>query len=100
MLPKGSKRMPTVMPMTAAVAPVFASRYPEAAIIFDNLHAMHDVVSDILASPRVRRGEKRRELLTAAARYRDSTSFVTSRADWLTMSREMGVERMGGPAIP
>ena len=100
MLPEGSKRMPTVMPMTAAVAPVFASRYPEAAIIFDNLHAMHDVVSDILASPRVRRGEKRRELLTAAARYRDSTSFVTSRADWLTMSREMGVERMGGPAIP
>jgi len=43
--------MPRIMPMTAAVAPAFAARYPEAAIIFDNLHSMHDVVSDILANP-------------------------------------------------
>jgi hypothetical protein len=45
--------MPSVMPMTAAVAPAFADRYPDAAIIFDNLHAFHDVVADILASSAV-----------------------------------------------
>ena len=41
--------MPKVMPMTAAVAPEFSRRYPEVAIIFDNLHSMHDVISDVLA---------------------------------------------------
>ena len=99
MLVDPPQNMPTVMPMTAAVAPVFAARYPEAAIIFDNLHAMHDVVSDILASRDVPRGEKRQALLVAASRYRDGTSYVTTRAAWLEMSRAMGLERMGG-AIP
>ena len=51
--------MPYIMPMTGAVAPEFAKRYPEAAIIFDNLHSMHDVVSDILANPNVPRALKR-----------------------------------------
>ena len=41
------------MPMTAAVAPEFARRYPEFAIIFDNLHSMHDVISDVLANDSV-----------------------------------------------
>ena len=97
MLVDPPRTMPAVMPMTAAVAPVFAARYPDAAIIFDNLHAMHDVVSDILASSDVPRGEKRHALLVAAGRYRDSTSFITTRAEWLEMSRAMGLERMGGP---
>ncbi|HUF65972.1 MAG TPA: hypothetical protein VMM17_08345, partial [Gemmatimonadaceae bacterium] len=68
--------MPRVMPMTPAVAPLFTARYPEAAIIFDNLHSMHDVVSDILANPAVPRSQKRAEILLAAERYRDDTSFV------------------------
>ena len=51
MLENAPEHMPRVMPMTAAIAPAFATRYQEAAIIFDNLHAMHDVVSDILACP-------------------------------------------------
>ena len=92
-------RMPRVMPMTAAVAPRFAARYPEAAIIFDNLHAMHDVVSDILASPQVPRRRKRAEILKAAAMYRDGESFVTSREDWRQMSMAMGIAQMGGVAL-
>ena len=44
-----------VMPMTAAVAPEFAARYPEVAIIFDNLHSMHDVISDVLADTTIPR---------------------------------------------
>nr|MBA2632548.1 hypothetical protein [Chloroflexota bacterium] len=55
MLENAPANMPRLMPMTAAVAPTFAARYPEAAIIFDNLHMMHDVVSDILVSPEVPR---------------------------------------------
>jgi len=89
--------MPRVMPMTPAVAPLFAARYPEAAIIFDNLHSMHDVISDILANPSVGRDRKGAEISRAARLYRDSTSFLMSRDEWREMARMMGVENMGGP---
>ena len=99
MLVDAPQHLPSVMPMTAAVAPTFAARYPDAAIVFDNLHAMHDVVSDILAAHANDRAAQRRELLAAVARYRDDTSAVTTRAEWLEMSRAMDVRRMGGSAI-
>lgn len=89
--------MPRVMPMTPAVAPLFTARYPEAAIIFDNLHSMHDVISDILANPSVPRDRKRAAILEAAKRYRDDTSYVMTRAEWLDMAKMMGVQNMGGP---
>ncbi len=96
MLQEPPRTMPYVMPMTAAVAPEFAKRYPEAAIIFDNLHSMHDVVSDILANPSVARDRKRAEIVLAARRYRDDTSFVMTEQAWRTMAMHMGVENMGG----
>ena len=89
--------MPRVMPMSPAVAPLFTERYPEAAIIFDNLHSMHDVVSDILANPAVPRNQKRTRILEAARRYRDDTSYVMTVAQWKEMSQMMGVQNMGGP---
>ena len=95
--PPGS--LPYQMPMTAAVAPKFAERYAEAAIIFDNLHSMHDVVSDILANPSVPRNRKRAEILLAAQRFRDDTSYVMTIPAWRTMAFHMGVENMGGPAV-
>jgi hypothetical protein len=91
--------MPRIMPMTAAVAPTFAARYPEASIIFDNLHAMHDVVSDILANPMVPRDRKREEIMRAARRFRDDTSYVMTVAEWRDMAKMMGVENMGGPSV-
>ncbi len=99
MIENAPSQMPHIMPMTEAVAPAFSARYPEAAIIFDNLHAMHDVVSDILASDKVPRNKKRAEILKAAARYRDATSFVTTPEEWRGMTQMMGVENMGGPAV-
>ena len=99
MLDDAPRTMPHQMPMTAAVAPVFAARYPEAAIIFDNLHSMHDVISDILANPSVPRNRKRAEILRAARLFRDDTSYVMPVEGWLTMSREMGLENMGGRAV-
>ena len=99
MLENAPTNMPRIMPMTAAVAPTFAARYPEAAIIFDNLHAMHDVVSDILTSSKVPQNRKRTEILKAAARYRDATSFVMTPQEWRDMAQMMGVQNMGGPAV-
>jgi hypothetical protein len=40
----------TFMPLTAELSPAFAAHYPEIANIFDNLHMLHDNISDILAS--------------------------------------------------
>src|SRR5262249_34583174 len=37
MIDSAPAHMPSVMPMSAAVAPVFSERYPDAAIVFDNL---------------------------------------------------------------
>jgi hypothetical protein len=38
------------MPMFAEVSPRFAARFPQIANTFDNLHMLHDMVNDILAS--------------------------------------------------
>jgi len=99
MLEDAPEHMPRIMPMTAAVAPTFAKRYPEAAIIFDNLHSMHDVISDILANPKVPQNRKRAEILRIAALYRDRTSYVMTLAEWMEMAQMMGIENMGGPAV-
>ena len=101
MLDSSGSNLPTTMPQSAAIAPCFSDRYPEAAIIFDNLHSLHDVVSDILADPAIPRHRKRQEILFAASRYRDSTSFITSVDEWRSMSLAMGIKQMGGtPLIP
>jgi ketosteroid isomerase-like protein len=99
MLQDAPRSLPHQMPMTVAVAPTFAKRYPEAAIIFDNLHSMHDVVSDILTNPAVPRSRKRAEILLAGQRFRDDTTEVMSVPAWRVMSEHMGAENMGGPAV-
>ena len=96
MVSGGLSTLPSEMPMAAAIAPTFAKRFPEAAIVFDNLHAMHDVISDILANPSVARTDKRTEILRASARYRDSTTAIVTRAEWWSMAESMGVEAQGG----
>lgn len=98
LLDSAPANLPTVMPQSSEIAPVFSGRYPEAAIIFDNLHSLHDVASDILADPAISRGEKRRALIDAAARYRDDTSSIVSVEEWKTMAHAMDVAKMGGPA--
>jgi hypothetical protein len=51
---------------------------------------MHDVISDILASDVVPRDRKRGEILKALAQYRDDTTEVVSREEWLGMAQGMG----------
>jgi hypothetical protein len=99
MLGDAPRTMPHQMPMTAAISPRFTERYPEAAIIFDNLHSMHDVISDILANHAVPRSAKRAEILRAARLFRDDTSYVMTVEGWKAMAGHMGLENMGGPAV-
>jgi hypothetical protein len=96
MLGSPPAKLPTQMPMSPAIAPRFTAAYPELAIIFDNLHSMHDVVSDILANPSVPRSAKRAAILTAGAAYRDDVTEVTTVAEWKGMAEMMGLEAMGG----
>ena len=93
-------RVPSVMPMSPAVAAHFTSRYPEAAAIFDNLHALHDVAGDILASPRIPQSEKRMAFMLALSQYRDGVTAVTTRDEWIAMARAMDVVKMGGTIVP
>jgi hypothetical protein len=99
MLQDPPRTFPYQMPMTPAVAPAFAARFQEAAIIFDNLHSMHDVISDILANDAVPRHRKRAEIQLAARRFRDDTSYVMTPQAWLAMAGHMGIENMGGPSV-
>jgi hypothetical protein len=98
LLDSAPRSLPATMPLSPEIAPNFSARYPEAAIIFDNLHSLHDVVSDVLADPKIPRAEKRRWILDLAATYRDDKSWVVSIEEWKTMAHAMGLDRMGGPA--
>jgi hypothetical protein len=98
MLDDAPRTTPAEMPMSAAIAPAFSARYPDAAIVFDNLHALHDVVADVLTAPALSTAERRKLLLGAAAAYRDDVTQATSVAEWREMSAMMDVARMGGSA--
>ena len=99
MLSEPPASMPYLMPVTPGIAPTFARRYPEAGAIFDNLHMMHDVISDILVSREVPSSAKRKEILRAAALFRDDTALTIPYEAWLGMGETMGVNNMGGPAV-
>lgn len=98
MIADAPRHMPSLMPMAAAVSPRLAARYPEMAIVFDNLHSLHDVAADILASPVVSPNGKRAAILRAIAEFQDTTTDVVSLADWRAMALDMGAENMGGVA--
>ncbi len=88
---------PSIMPMTSAVAPLFAKRHPRAAIVFDNLHMMHDIISDILAATAIPKPKKAAAIEAALAEFRDGSRNVMPMDEWWRMGELMGgVEHMGG----
>jgi hypothetical protein len=94
------ERYPGVMPMASAVAPEFSRRHPRAAVIFDNLHMMHDIISDVLASPMIPEGRKREVIYQQLAEFRSSRTNVIPLEEWRRMAVHMGgVAAMGGPAV-
>jgi len=95
----GTERYPTVMPMTSAVAPEFSRRHPRAAVIFDNLHMLHDIISDVLASPTIPRDRKREVIYAQLAEFRSSERNAMTPEEWHGMAEHMGgLSAMGGPA--
>ncbi|MGH7752587.1 MAG: hypothetical protein ACREN5_07200 [Gemmatimonadales bacterium] len=90
---------PKVMPMTATVAPHFTKAHPRAAAIFDNLHMMHDIISDILAADTVPEANKREVIYAALDEFQDTTRNVMTEDEWLNMGHMMGgIAAMGGAA--
>ena len=99
MIDSGPTRMPALMPMTATVAPKFSARHPRAAVIFDNLHMMHDIISDILASEKVKPAAKGATIRQALEEFRDPSKNVMTFEEWREMGEMMGgAGRMGGVA--
>jgi hypothetical protein len=53
------------MPMFAETSPRFSEKYPYIANAFDNLHMLHDMVNDILASDWIPEDKKEEQILRA-----------------------------------
>lgn len=69
----------TFMPLTAELSPAFAARYPGIANIFDNLHMLHDNISDILVSDLFPTWEaKRAEIYRILDRYYLASADATN----------------------
>ena len=84
----------TFMPMTGELSPNFATEYPEIANIFDNLHMMHDTLSDILSSDLFPTWEDKRSEI-----YRVSQNYYWATADATNpyIIRDAQPHHMGSP---
>jgi hypothetical protein len=92
-------RFPKYMPMASAVAPRFSQSHPRAAAIFDNLHMMHDIISDILTAETIPQDRKGQVIEEQLDKLQDPTQDVISLDEWRKMAEHMGgVDAMGGPA--
>lgn len=69
----------TFMPLTVELSRKFAMQYPEVAHIFDNLHMLHDNISDILVSEKLPTWEaKRAEIYRILDTYYLATADATN----------------------
>jgi hypothetical protein len=71
------------MPMFGEVSPVFAARFPHIANAFDNLHMLHDLVNDILATGGMTEKQKEEQVkraiwMVSADAHRDEKPGATS----------------------
>jgi hypothetical protein len=99
MLEDPPSRMPKTMPMTSAIAPRFSAAHPRAAVIFDNLHMMHDIISDILTADTIPHDRKGEMISQQLDKLQDPARDVISMNEWRMMAEHMGgVDGMGGPA--
>lgn len=64
-----------MMPETAIEAPTFAKMFPRIPPAFDNNHMLHDIVSDILVSPKVAASDLRKEGVRTARMALDPEAF-------------------------
>jgi hypothetical protein len=99
MLEDPPSRFPKYMPMASAIAPRFSAAHPRAAVIFDNLHMMHDIISDILTADTIPHDRKGELIDQQLDKLQDPSHDVMSMDEWRMMAEHMGgVAAMGGPA--
>ncbi len=67
-----------MMPSTAKEAPTFAKAFPMIPRAFDNVHMLHDIVSDILTSPKVADSALRFEGVRMGRMDQDPNAFPSS----------------------
>lgn len=67
-----------MMPETAAEAPTFYQMFPLISASFDNNHMLHDIVSDILTSPKVQASEIRNAGIDFARMAMDPYAFKSN----------------------
>jgi hypothetical protein len=61
---------------------------------------MHDIISDVLASPTIPRDRKREVIVQQLEEFRSPVGNVLSMEEWRGMADHMGgVAAMGGPAV-
>ncbi len=65
-------------------------------MIFDNLHAMHDIISDILTSERAPADRKKAEIDAALAHYPDGSRDTMEMEHWWMMGGNDGRGGMDG----
>jgi hypothetical protein len=67
-----------MMPETAVEAPTLAKLFPKMPAAFDNNHMLHDIVSDLLVSPRVAEDQMRAEGMRMAGMALDPEAFKSA----------------------
>lgn len=89
------------MPMFAELSPRFAARFPHIANAFDNLHMLHDMVNDILATPWMTEAQRSEQikraiwLVSAAAHSGEQTGQSIKDGDWHDHRFMAGMPGMG-----
>lgn len=67
-----------MMPETKTEAPTFFKKFPKISASFDNNHMLHDIVSDILTSPKVPEQDMRMVGITYAQMAMDPEAFKSN----------------------
>jgi len=85
---------PSEIPLAPAIAPGIIFMSPEAAMIWDNLTMMEEVLADILSSPDVK--DVRGALDDAVAFFMDPATGMTDQGEWEIMALRHGIFFQGG----
>jgi hypothetical protein len=85
---------PTELPLAPAIAPGLVWASPEAAIVWDNLSMLTEVVADILAAPDI--DDRRARIDAAVDFFTDPSTGLTPQLMWETMALRHGIFFQGG----
>lgn len=99
MLDASPSGAPFLMPVSTAVAPTLAARYPDVAAILDNIHLLQDYIADLMVAREIPRSAHRREIVSALKLFRNDTTAALPLMAWSASAVTPGVQNMGGPGV-